>query len=642
MSVRARSDRPDRGQVLVLVVLSIVALLAFAALAFDIGRFYSEKRFLQNASDAAALAAANALIRGESVGDAETEARDVLTRNYASDPTGRPPALPSVTPIYEEGHPLDPAYLVDGVLISSSEVRVAVRNQVDYTLGRVVGLFQNTVTARSRATWGGHTLPIAVRQFVNAPGPSGLPTCTDNQSKFMDFFATAATACLGTDTDASLRTAPSAGNPFNTSNPDDDRTSHGPIVTILGQGAQPSNGSDFRGFIALDVRNFENATSQLYYNEVASGTNQNTLKGMEANWIALGGYPGPMFPPATTPPDYNDQVAIMSGNSTGAAIDAMAQSFAVGDEILVAVYPGQTMSIPDFTVSPPTVISLPTSGTVANAGSFKVSKNKEFDSVVTLSTIADSFDASNPMVLGTLVGANPISYTPNPVTPTQGGGTTVDMTNVTTSNAAAGVYTLWVKGEAGSPYLTVKYEPAGLKIGSVSRDFTLTSDISEAVAANAGDSVSFTLKVTQDGSAFGAVVNLTVDPSAPWGALPSGLGSINFSPSSVTPANGSGASSTLTINTGTVAPGVYEIVVRATGINSDGQRVTHLLPLSVRVGTASAGGNQQYVDIVGFAVMRIAYIDANRIDAYAITPMIADQNDYRLRRGQVARLAPWN
>ena len=54
--------------------LSITVLFAAAGLAFDIGRFYSERRFLQNAADAAALAAANALIRGDTDAQATREA----------------------------------------------------------------------------------------------------------------------------------------------------------------------------------------------------------------------------------------------------------------------------------------------------------------------------------------------------------------------------------------------------------------------------------------------------------------------------------------------------------------------------------------------------------------------------------------
>lgn len=36
--------RTTRGQVLVLFALSMVAIMAGAGLAFDVGRFYSEKR----------------------------------------------------------------------------------------------------------------------------------------------------------------------------------------------------------------------------------------------------------------------------------------------------------------------------------------------------------------------------------------------------------------------------------------------------------------------------------------------------------------------------------------------------------------------------------------------------------------------
>ena len=40
--------------------------------------------------------------------------------------------------------------------------------------------------------------------------------------------------------------------------------------------------------------------------------------------------------------------------------------------------------------------------------------------------------------------------------------------------------------------------------------------------------------------------------------------------------------------------------------------------------------------------MRITYMDGNHVDAYAITPVIADMNDPQLRRGQVAKLVPWD
>lgn len=634
------TGRPDHGQVLVIFALSITVLFAAAGLAFDVGRFYSERRFLQNAADAAALAAASALIRGETTTQADARAREVLTANFGRSPSGVAPALPPVAPVYAAGHAGDPEHLVNGILITNSEIRVAVQNNVGYTFGRIVGLNESTIGGQARVMTNGNMLPVAVRRFVNPPGPAAgaVAPCPGNQTEFMDFFATANTACLGTETDAALRAEPNAGAAFDSANPGSDPTNHGPVVAILGQGAQPNNGADFRGFIALDIRNFQAAGTQLYYNGVTASTSSTTLKAMEANWVATGGYPGPQFPPATTPPDPNDQVATMSGNSTGIVIDEVVKRFVPGDEVLIAVYPGNVMAIPDFTMTRPSAIAMPTTGTVAAAGSIKVSRNQAFSGVVTLSTLPDALDPNNPMVLGTLAGgATPVTYSPNPVTPSLGSGTTVDLQNMTTAGAAEGVYTLWIQGQAGSPYLTTKWEPMTIRVGTVNRDFSMTADATIQPAANVGDSVAFELELKRIGAAYGAGVDLSLD-----GPLPAGIGATSFSPSNITP-TASGAVSTLTINTGTMAPGRYRFVVRATGLNGDStpRPVTHLLQLWVDVATGDSSA-QDYVDIVGFAVMRIASININTVSAYAITPVIPDPNDWRLRRGQVARLVPWN
>jgi hypothetical protein len=620
-------ERADKGQVLVLFALAIIILFVSAGLAIDVGRFYSERRFLQNAADAAALAAANALIRGETVANADLEARAILTRNFAGAPNGLTPALPPTTPVYESGHAGDPEYLLNGILISGGSVRVAVQNPIPYTFGRVIGLDTNPIGGRARTQAIGDLLPIAVRQFVHAPGPSSYSTCSGDETQFMDFFASSSTSCLGTETNTSLRAEASPSNP-------------GPTIAILGQGAQPSNGADFRGFIALDIRNFAAAGTQLYYNEVTPATGQNTLKAMEANWIYAGGYPGPLFPPVVNPPDSNDQVGIMNGNSTGAAIDAMIDRFVPGDTILVSVYPGNVMQIPDFTITPPATIALPSTGLVLNAGSMKVSRNNDFSGQVTLTTLADNGDPNNPMVTGTLLGgATPITYSPNGVTPSQGSGTTVTLSNVATLGAADGIYTLWIMGQAGSPYLTTKYEPMSINVGNVSRDFTITSDATVTEVASAGGTATFVLNLKRIGAAFGGSgVTLSLD-----GPLPTGIGAVSFSPSNVAPAASTGTDSTLTINTGTMAPGRHRFVVRATGTNGDStpHPVTHLLQLYVDVATGG-GGNDDYVDISGFAVMRVASLNSNTISAYAITPVIADITDERLLLGQEARLVPWN
>jgi hypothetical protein len=271
----------------------------------------------------------------------------------------------------------------------------------------------------------------------------------------------------------------------------------------------------------------------------------------------------------------------------------------------------------------------------------KVSRNQAFSGQATFSTTADTLDPDNPVLLGKMVGPDPVTYNPNPVSPGLGGGTNVDLTNLTTSGATPGIYALWLKGQAGAPYLTTKYVPLSFQIGAVAKDFSILSDAATKDAPVSGNSVTFTLTLLNSPSKnvdFGGPVTLSVDNPT----LPTGVGSIGFSKTTVTPSK-TGDSSTLTINTGTLPANNYTFTVRATGLNGDlpRRKVTRLLNLTVRVAPTSASSDQ-YVDIVGFAVMRITAMDANTISAYAITPMIADPNDPRLLRGQVAKLVPWS
>jgi hypothetical protein len=52
------AQRSERGQALVIIILAIVGIMGFAALAVDGGQMYAERRSAQNAADAAAYAAA--------------------------------------------------------------------------------------------------------------------------------------------------------------------------------------------------------------------------------------------------------------------------------------------------------------------------------------------------------------------------------------------------------------------------------------------------------------------------------------------------------------------------------------------------------------------------------------------------------
>ncbi|HEY0442825.1 MAG TPA: Tad domain-containing protein [Candidatus Limnocylindrales bacterium] len=627
--------RREDGQVLVVFGIFLVVLLAFASLAFDIGRFYSERRFLQNAADAGALAMANALVRGETTAQADAKARDVLARNFLGSPNASNPQLPPATPEYQTGHAGDPNYLVNGILVTGSDVRVAVQSDVGYTFGRVIGFGNNTIIARARVRTNGDLLPIAVRHYINAPGPTvGATTpCSTNSNNFHDLIATEDTSCVGSSTDDSLREDPSPGQAFNAGSPDNDPSHHGPIIALVGQGAAPGNNASFRGFVVLDIRDFASASSNVFYNGVTAGTSANTLKAKEAGWVRPG-YPGPGFPPATVPPDPNDQVGIMDGNSAGIVVDAISQRYVAGDEILAAVYSGTTMTIPDFSYTVPNTVTIGTTQNRANAVTMSLTKNAAFSGIVDTTSFTDWGDPTNPY--GTTL--SPITLSPDPATPN----TTVRWATFATTAAPVGIYTIWIKGHSSSPYLTDHYYPVAVNVGGVVRDFSSSSNGMVIPVSSTGVTGTGTMTFSTGGgnTTFNGTINLTVEggPQSN-GVLPSGIGAVSITPSLSLTSSGN-RSATISVNGGTLGPGEYPLTVRATGTNGAGQVVTRLIPFIYDIATGST--SNEYVDIMGFAVFRITSVDSNAVNGYAISGVYADMNDPQLRRGQTVRLVPWS
>ena len=640
--------RNEQGQVLIVFALAIVVLMVAAGLAFDVGRFYSEKRFLQNAADAGALAAANALIRGEDAATAEAEARDVLARNFLGSPTGSNPQLPPAIPVYEVGHPGDPEWLINGILISGGEVRVAVQSDVSYTFGRAAGLTNNIISGQARVATNADMLPIAVRHYVNAPGPNtvSVTPCDPSPGDFQDLIATANTACLGTETNAALRTLPNPGLAFDANNPANDPANHGPIIALVGQGATPSNTASFRGFISLDIRNFSSVSSNVFYNGVTAGMNVNTLKDIEAAWV-LTGYPGPDFPPVTTPPDPDDQVGIIEGNSTGVVVDAINARYVPGDEIMAAVYSGTVMTIPDFSITVPSTVAINSTQNRDNLVTMSVSKNNAFTGTVDVSAFTDWGDPANPY--GTSLST--LTFNPDPTTPAS----TVTWATFNTTSAPTGIYTVWIQGHSPSPYLLDHYYPVAINIGGVNRDFsspssgTVLSIPSTGLTATGSVSIQTT---NNGGTYFNGDVTVSIEGGAASnGVIPTGLGPVSVTPSTFTLDRGVSQTVNLSINGGTLGPGEYPLTLRVTGVNQNGQPVTRLIPIVFDIATASTAN--EYVDILGFAVFRITCTPdhvppagpacpVNSVEGYAITGVYADQNDPALRRGQLARLVPWN
>ena len=76
-----RRDRAESGQTLIMFALALVVLLGFVSITLDVGLAFLERRSLQNAVDAAALAAAQDLANGQSDEAAIAVALDYMNRN---------------------------------------------------------------------------------------------------------------------------------------------------------------------------------------------------------------------------------------------------------------------------------------------------------------------------------------------------------------------------------------------------------------------------------------------------------------------------------------------------------------------------------------------------------------------------------
>ena len=366
---------------------------------------------------------------------------------------------------------------------------------------------------------------------------------------------------------------------------------------------------------------------------MTSGTNANTLKAKEAGWVATG-YPGPAFPAAVTPPDPNDQVGLMDGNSSGIVVSAIDDRYAPGDEILAAVYSGTVMTIPDFSYAIASTVTIGQTQDRSNAVTMALTKNTAFSGVVTTSAFGD-WASGSPY--GTTLQA--LTFSPSPAAPA----VTVTWTHFQTVGAPVGIYPIWVQGHSSSPYLTDHFSPVAVKIGTVDRDFSSTGSglvISTATTGSTGTGTMSFSTPNKDATYFGGTLDLTVEGGPQdLGVLPTGIGAVGVTPSSFTLDKGGSQTATISINGGTLGPGEYPLIIRATGTNKDGLPVTRMIPFTFDI--ATAGTTNQYVDIEGFAVFRIASIDANTVNGYAITGVYADMNDPALRRGQIVRLAPW-
>lgn len=629
-----------RGQVLVIFALALVVLLGSAAFTIDLGRHAAEDRFLQNAADAGALAGCRALTGGASQDSARQEAYAIAIANLGSSPAGDTvaPFEPNVDAlVYADGYPGQPAFLESGILADGSSVRVAIRATIPTTLARVLGFEQLDASARARCQLDpSPALPIVARRYAAAPGPG---------NGFVDHLATTTTSGNGR-VDATNVLGYDGRTPASMIEP-------GPVFALFGPDAKASNDSQFRGFIALDIRDFETPSSRQHYNGVAPGTNPNSIAEScspncngQASYI-LAPYPGPAFPPITSPPNPDDQVAVIDGNKSAQVPVNFDQRFNVGDEVLVSLYNGTVMEIPDFTLSMTSAIDVTATGTIADGPLFTVSRNSAFFETVDLTLEGDTaapdpaYNLVEAVTTAPSAGhMNTPTFSPDTFLPDDRRGTDVRIQGIETNTVPEGVYTVWLKGTS-SLYASVRRVPISVRVGGAQPDFAVTVGAGDAPVL--GDTATVPIYVTTANNGTtawnGGGVTLAVDPAS----LPAGMtaSQISFDVTTVAPrTNTNTRSATMSIQTAApLAPGSHTVHLRVRGTSSSGRPVTHLQAVTFTVASVSSQG--RYVDVIGFGVFRITDIRSNAIDGQAISPVYDRPDHEALNRFRRPRLISW-
>lgn len=655
--VRAHADQG--GQTVVLVALLFTMLLGFTGLAVDGGRFYAERRFLQSAADAAALACASKVTAGASATDAEAQGKDILrTHLLRGDPSGSAAAV-SDTPVYttwfNASGSADRRNLADGVVAGSIDCRVALQVPMRTLFMQLFGTKTLSVPANAHAKARGGMMPVVVNRYKDPPGPSTTFLDYVKQEQYQtDHPNTCSQNGGGGCPDASGAVPPSlclSGG-----------CAWGPEAVIVGTGYSSSD-SDFRGFIALDIRDFSTVDGigdpvHQYYNNT-TGANSSTLKDQESSYVQ-NGYPGPDLPPydpGANPVQKDLQVATMSGSSAGVVVNEFAQHVRIGDPVLVQVFDGQVRQIPDFTISPPSSIPASSPSGPADGPQFNVGANQRFTSnndTVHLDMVRDAFN--NGAGSDTPSSLHDFTFSPSDFVPQGGNGTKVTIKNLQVdSGQAAGIYSVILRGTGHQPDGTVTSTHQAwvpLNIGGVARDFSMdfSSGTTQQVDLGVAASYAFQLSTGSGSSAWnGSSVAVAVDRAtcssgqvalvAASGGVQCTTATIGASPNFVPTKTGS-PTVTVQISTTGVPTGTYTLVVRGRGTNGSSQPVVHVQQLTLAIGT-SLGGTTSYVNVQGYALFVVTYVDSNTVKGRAITGYYADPDDAALAMGRRPGLVPW-
>jgi Flp pilus assembly protein TadG len=160
----------EDGTVAIMVASLLVVFLGIGALVVDAGNLFWERRQLQNAADAAALAAAQDLVDGEAEAVAYETARAFANENNSRG------AFVAAGP----GFVVEPT----NVTVTAETGTFAAEGTLDSFLAGVLGVEEYATQASATASWGyigsGNTIPLTFSvcewDFMTGGSVTGLPT----------------------------------------------------------------------------------------------------------------------------------------------------------------------------------------------------------------------------------------------------------------------------------------------------------------------------------------------------------------------------------------------------------------------------------------------------------------------------------
>lgn len=665
----------EGGQSLVLVALSFSLLCAGGAMGIDIGRFYAERRFLQDAVDAAALACARSFAISSSSATAWSAADDILqNRLLHKNPLGLTVTYAARGSETYDNNIVADVNLNSGILpISNSNgrgCRVAVTVAVPTYLIKIVSPALNTIsqTTRAYAKAKGGLLPSVIKRYLNLADTDDDPN-NDGANEFVDTTAREGfdSACHAGSNYLPSCQAATLGQP-------------GREFVLFGA-SQKGSDNDFRGYIGLDVRNFSDAnppdSANLQhdsYNGVAPDASINTLKDFEASWITEG-YPGPDICVVDTVNFLKcAQVATISGASSGIMVDEYNQFFHIGDIGLFQLYDGNVKTVPDFTMVVPSLANA-NNGTVPSvtvqyqkSAQFAVSNSQICTQIIpdngTVTLGPGDTTGFNPFLNGHITGLSVDpdcsgtgtgNFSQNPTPNDHLATYNQTWQNMAESNVSAdqGIYQVFLHATASAPYNSRVHDfLVTFNVGSQSHEFYL--DSSDAVTTTSMDSLpgTVTWNINVNSSKAGSTKWSNGQEHAvtvSWESCPRSddvvpvvltcyIGTPGTTSTSVSPTNNVTVTS---LTSGVARQKSYTGWIRATGTDRTNHPVTKLWQVRLDVDQGTTTGTTNYVDVIGYAAYQITNIDSNDVYGRSVTGTYLDPNDPALAIAKKIVLVPW-